>query len=115
MTPESGSMIKNECGSESVIRFACTGFTERVKGRVAELEMDPKLKEAGWEKYAEFKIWFDKRLDAAIKKVIDGCLKKKISPGCPHFVYKRNLFLVNRQMYSINRQMYSIMAIEMPP
>jgi len=36
---------------------------------VAELEMDPKLKEAGWEKYAEFKIWFDKRLDAAIKKV----------------------------------------------
>ena len=33
--------------------------------------MDPKLKEAGWEKYAEFKIWFDKRLDAAIKKVED--------------------------------------------
>ena len=27
------------------------------------------LKDAGWEKYAEFKIWFDKRLDAAIKKV----------------------------------------------
>ena len=45
------------------------GFKEHVKGRVAELEMDPKLKEAGWEKYAEFKIWFDKRLDAAIKKV----------------------------------------------
>ncbi len=40
-----------------------------MKGRVAELEMDPKLKEAGWEKYAEFKIWFDQRLDAAIKKV----------------------------------------------
>jgi hypothetical protein len=31
--------------------------------------MVPKLKEAGWEKYAEFKIWFDQRLDAAIKKV----------------------------------------------
>jgi hypothetical protein len=45
------------------------GFKELVKGRVAELEMDPKLKEAGWEKYAEFKIWFDQRLDAAIKKV----------------------------------------------
>lgn len=50
-------------------RHGLIGFKERVKGRVAELEMDPKLKEAGWEKYAEFKIWFDKRLDAAIKKV----------------------------------------------
>ena len=45
-----------------------------MKGRVAELEMDPKLKEAGWEKYAEFKIWFDRRLDAAIKKVRHHCL-----------------------------------------
>ena len=27
------------------------------------------FKDAGWEKYAEFKVWFDKRLDAAIKKV----------------------------------------------
>lgn len=50
-------------------RQGLIGFKDNVKGKVGELEMDPKLKEAGWEKYAEFKIWFDKRLDAAIKKV----------------------------------------------
>ena len=32
------------------------GFKDRVKGKVGELEMDPKLKEAGWEKYSEFKV-----------------------------------------------------------
>jgi len=50
-------------------RHGLIGFKDRVKGKVGELEMDPKLKEAGWEKYSEFKFWFDKRLDAAIKKV----------------------------------------------
>lgn len=32
------------------------GFKDTIKGKVGELEMDPKLKEAGWEKYAEFKV-----------------------------------------------------------
>ena len=40
-------------------------FKDNMKGKVGEVEMDPKLKEAGWEKYEEFKIWFDKRLDSA--------------------------------------------------
>jgi len=50
-------------------RSGLIGFKEKVAGKVADLQMDPKLKEAGWGKYAEFKIWFDKRLDAAVKKV----------------------------------------------
>ena len=40
-------------------------FKDNMKGKVGEIEMDPKLKEAGWDKYEEFKIWFDKRLDSA--------------------------------------------------
>jgi len=50
-------------------RNGLIGFKDTMKGKVGEVKMDPKLKEAGWEKYAEFKIWFDRRLDAAIKKV----------------------------------------------
>lgn len=50
-------------------RAGLINFKNSVKGRVAEVQMDPKLKEAGWDKYSEFKVWFDNRLDAAIKKV----------------------------------------------
>merc|ERR1719290_982333 len=49
-------------------RTEIISFKDRLKGKVNELEMDPKLKEAGWEKYADFKMWFEKRLDDAIKK-----------------------------------------------
>jgi hypothetical protein len=69
------------------------GFKELVKGRVAELEMDPKLKEAGWERYAEFKIWFDQRLDAAIKKVKTLSLVKIFF--C-NILFKENCFLQSR-------------------
>ncbi|XP_023335383.1 dynamin-like 120 kDa protein, mitochondrial [Eurytemora carolleeae] len=50
-------------------RHGLIGLKDQMKGKVGEIQMDPKLKDAGWEKYSEFKIWFDKRLDAAIKKV----------------------------------------------
>ena len=50
-------------------RAGLIGFKDSMKGKVADMQMDPKLREAGWEKYGEFKVWFDARLDNAIKKV----------------------------------------------
>ena len=50
-------------------RQGLIGFKDSMKGKVADVKMDPKLREAGWEKYGEFKVWFDNRLDNAIKKV----------------------------------------------
>jgi len=50
-------------------REGLIGFKDSMKGKVADVKMDPRLREAGWEKYGEFKVWFDKRLDNAIKKV----------------------------------------------
>jgi len=49
-------------------RKGIINFKDRVKGTVNELEMDPSLKAAGWEKYSDFKVWFEKRLDDAIAK-----------------------------------------------
>ena len=46
-------------------------FKDNMKGKVGEVQMDPKLKEAGWEKYEEFKIWFDNRLDKVNKALED--------------------------------------------
>ena len=42
-------------------------FKNGVKGKIGELQMDPKLKAAGWDTFSEFKDWFDKRLDKAIQ------------------------------------------------
>ena len=42
-------------------------FKDGVKGKLGELKMDQKLKEAGWDKYEEYKNWFDERLDKAIQ------------------------------------------------
>jgi len=50
-------------------RAGLIGFKDSMKGKVADMQMDPKLREAGWDKYGEFKVWFDARLDNAIKKV----------------------------------------------
>jgi len=50
-------------------RTGLIGFKDSMKGKVADIQMDPKLREAGWDKYGEFKVWFDQRLDNAIKKV----------------------------------------------
>ena len=50
-------------------RGSLIDFKDNVRGKMGELKMDPKLKEAGWDKYSEFKLWFDQRLDNAIKKV----------------------------------------------
>ena len=44
-------------------------FKNNMKGKIGEVDMDPKLKDAGWEKYEQFKIWFDARLDNARKAV----------------------------------------------
>ena len=50
-------------------RSGLIDFRDNVKGKIGEINMDPKLKEVGWDKYAEFKMWFDNRLDKAIKQV----------------------------------------------
>ena len=42
-------------------------FKDGVKGKIGELKMDPNLKAAGWDKFSEYKDWFDKRLDKAIQ------------------------------------------------
>ena len=44
-------------------------FKNNLKGKVDDIRMDPKLKEAGWDKYSEFRIWFDQKLDRAIQAV----------------------------------------------
>ena len=52
-------------------RSGLIDFKDNVRGRMGELKMDPKLKDAGLDKYAEFKHWFDNRLDKAIKMAED--------------------------------------------
>ena len=53
----------------SKFRAGLIDFKDNVRGKIGEINMDPKLKEAGWDKYSEFKMWFDQRLDKAIKQV----------------------------------------------
>ena len=48
-------------------RASLIEFKDNMKGKVGEVEMDPRLKAAGWGKYEEFKVWFDKRLEDAKK------------------------------------------------
>merc|ERR1712098_96138 len=50
-------------------RKTLMSYKDSVRGKIAEIEMDPKLKDAGLEKYTEFKTWFNNRLDNAIQKV----------------------------------------------
>ena len=52
-------------------RNSLLGLRDSVKGKVGEVEMDPALKSLGWDKYQEFRVWFDKRLDSAIQAAID--------------------------------------------
>ena len=59
--------------------------------------MDPKLKEAGWEKYAEFKIWFDKRLDAAIKKVGGKILLEIVALKFSHLQIRSDLHCIRME------------------
>jgi len=62
--------IKNVLPDVDVAKFrhGLVSLKDTVKGKVDQIQMDPNLKLAGWDKYAEFKIWFDQRLDIAIKK-----------------------------------------------
>ena len=52
-------------------RTSLLSLKDTVKGKVGEVEMDPALKAAGWDKYQEFRGWFDKRLDSAIQAAIE--------------------------------------------
>merc|ERR1719494_562426 len=52
-------------------RNSLLSLKDSVKGKVGEVEMDPALKSLGWDKYQEFRVWFDKRLDSAIQAAID--------------------------------------------
>ena len=52
-------------------RNSLLSLRDSVKGKVDEVEMDPALKSLGWDKYQEFRVWFDKRLDSAIQAAID--------------------------------------------
>ena len=47
-----------------------SGFKDQVKGKVGEIQMDPKLKEAGWEKYAEFKVL--RQNQSSVRRISDG-------------------------------------------
>merc|ERR1719508_60951 len=62
--------IKDMMPDMDVMQFrkGIVSFKDRVKGTVNELEMDPNLKAAGWEKFSNFKVWFEKRLDDAIAR-----------------------------------------------
>jgi len=50
-------------------RKTLMSYKDSFKGKIGEIEMDPKFKDAGWEKYNEFRTWFNNRLDNAIQKV----------------------------------------------
>ena len=52
-------------------RTSLLSLKDTVKGKVGEVEMDPALKAAGWDKYQEFRGWFDKRLNSAIQAAIE--------------------------------------------
>merc|ERR1719318_2508787 len=61
--------IKNALPDVDVNKFrhGLVALKDSVKGKVGEMQMDPSLKLAGWDKFQEFKIWFDDRLDKAVQ------------------------------------------------
>jgi hypothetical protein len=53
------------------LRSGLLSLRDGVKGRVAGVEMDPALRAAGWDKYQDFRQWFDLRLDSAIESALE--------------------------------------------
>ena len=71
----SGETLKRIEALHVKIRQACAWkelqHSKAFVASVGEVEMDPALKSLGWDKYQEFRVWFDKRLDSAIQAAID--------------------------------------------